>query len=308
MRKTLAGTFKKKRKSEKKVTPTTKRKSFLEGLAAAVLAVQVSCASLVQQKPVYDSLDYKVAPAVRCIRTRSTYHEVGNEKHEETMTGAGTGFVFAYQEGYSYLLTAKHVVQDQDALTVRQQKSLSVEGFPEGAFVVLQEKTYHRVATTLSLVDNLYDTKTEDDLPLEVVALFSKDDLALLRVKGELPTIEIDYGSRRDLSLQRGEVVYLQGFVKGNYLSTKQSTVSNPLVLRREEEGSFLRIAIDETFIRGMSGSPLFVQEGEELRFIGMCPNFVPSDSRNPSSETLCLPASLFYSWVKEQLDGQKEK
>lgn len=308
MRKTLAGTFKKKRRCEKKVMPTTKRKGLLGGLAAAVLAMQMSCASLVQQKPVYDSLDHKIAPAVRCIRTRSTYQEVGNEKREETMTGTGTGFVFAYQERYSYLLTAKHVVQDQDTLTVRQPKPLRMEGFPEGTFALLQEKTYHRVATQQFLVDNLYDTKTEDDLPLEVVALFPKDDLALLRVKGELPALEIDYGSRRDLSLQRGEVVYMQGFVKGNYLSTKQSTVSNPLVLRKEEEGSFLRIAIDETFIRGMSGSPLFVQEGEELHFIGMCPNFVPGDSRNPSSETLCLPASSFYSWVKEQLDGQKEK
>lgn len=197
-------------------------------------------------------------------RDHSETVAVGDTIFNQSVIGSAT--IILSEPNKAALLTSGHVVDFPDTL---------VYYFPESPDI--PEDTYVWIVA-YKIRQNNYITALPVDAELEIIALDSKLDVALLGTRfsapKELPLPRFNYPPGHTDELTWGHVVYLAGYPLGHHMIT-DGMVSRTSSSRRR---SFL---IDASFNQGMSGGPVVaIRDGApNFELVGLA-NAVAAESQ----------------------------
>ncbi|MBI5398173.1 trypsin-like peptidase domain-containing protein [Candidatus Woesearchaeota archaeon] len=122
----------------------------------------------------------------------------------------------------------------------------------------------------MSLVDNRFDSNTEDDVPVEVLVSYAEKDIAVLRTKTKL-YVSHAWKVADQKSLKVGEQVYIAGYPRSIAKVLSSGTVANTTGVPNDESAKVAcMILADADATTGNSGGPLFVRRGDDLYFAGI--------------------------------------
>ncbi|MBR9683443.1 trypsin-like peptidase domain-containing protein [Candidatus Woesearchaeota archaeon] len=274
----------------KKVTSTLAAVLFAIGLGGT----QLSCAPTYQQ--IVTSIEQRdtkvrqdledISRSVYCVAIDSKYALKDNPEVSETYRFTGTAFAYAKKGEYTYLITANHVVTRPSEL-IQTRVNLDFTGLLPPR--ELERLVYQKTQEEIRLVDNFYDHTSFDDIKLELFAVDTEKDIAILRTKQEIH-VSNKYSVDLDLKPQLGNQVFLSGYLKGDNHLTTEGTVVN--LHQNFQEKEFL--AIEVTATTGNSGSPYFIRKGDRLYWAGICTAIQPYKNTSIPIFSLGFPIQNF--------------
>lgn len=244
-------------------------KKTLSTITAALFAVTLGCSSTKpdvipeknypqKSKSVQKSLE-EISKSVFCVRTITEYmlDDPKGPVITKTMHSYGTAFAYAYKDGYTYLVTNAHVIDEPQTLTDINPFGQSVK--------------YRQIDEKSSLVKNKYDTFKFDDIKVEEVIKNTALDVAILRTKEKLPVSKA-YTTDFSIVPKVNEDVFIIGYPRGILQTTIEGEVANPSHSLSNKPFVFL----DATATFGNSGSPYFIRRDNDLYWAGMVGNILP--------------------------------
>ena len=211
----------------------------------------------------------------------------------------GTGFAVEWPECFA---TCWHVAEKQDELGKLSKEAL--------------QKNLKLVDTKLRIAcrtkeDTYSWRELEEKTWLRVSG--KKDDICIYRAIGVLaPPLELFHED----DYPWGSEVGVIGFPMGNILQGKvirpfwsKTIIAGGLEMRSEGGKETFRLALDSSFARGFSGSPVFLAANGQV--VGMIGSDVRScDERGqmwPAGISLAIPASLISRVLREGMDRTTE-
>lgn|GEM_PF-3829505 len=270
--------------------------SFLAAalLAAAIGAPQAGCVSTyarvitaveARDAHVRDDLD-SIVDSVHCVRTVAEYRLDGAPEGAPTerRVGHGTAFAYAYHDGYTYLVTNAHVVDDPDQIT-------DVELVPGPGGLAIVINTYTKFSERTALVADANDSNEADDIVVEEVAKDAELDIAIVRTPQRL-SVSGSYVADRSITPHVGEEVYVVGYPRGRFSAVTRGIVSHPDYFDPEDNEHLDVIDITSTF--GNSGSPYFVRRGDQLYWAGIMGQIMTYRNTPVTLFTLGTPIRTF--------------
>ncbi|MBW2971818.1 serine protease [Candidatus Woesearchaeota archaeon] len=271
-------------------------------LAAAVGAPQTGCVasyarvvSAVEQRDagVREDLD-EIVRSVHCVRTVTEYRLDGAPEGAPTKTrrGHGTAFAYEHRDGFTYLVTNAHVVDDPETIT-------EVELVPGPGGLALSVSTYRKVSERTYLVDYAGDTDDSDDVEVEEVSKDEELDIAVVRTSERLPVSD-SYITDPSIRPEAGEDVFVVGYPRGRFSAVTEGIVSHPDYID-PEDGEHLDV-IDITSTFGNSGSPYFVRRGDRLYWAGTMGKIMPYGGTPVTLFTLGTPLRAFSGMLDDDL------
>ncbi len=215
----------------------------------------------IEHKQTENSLD-QIIESVHCLRSKITYDDPSHN-----VEGHGTGFSYQRKDGYTYILTNQHVIGKPEILKITRnikEKNGKLE-------LEIKFKKIKRKKSLVNIVDFNDDKNPKDDISLELIYENKTLDLAVLRTKKKLKTLDKKYfGDSR--TLKRGEAVYLTGYPLGKFSFVSDGIVGNPGKYPKGSEFDdkiYIKLLnMDVNF--GNSGSPFFVKRNGKFYWMGM--------------------------------------
>jgi S1-C subfamily serine protease len=278
-------------------------KKALSVIAGALLAGTITCtqpACLSPNMAVLDSpIDIRprqeydarkdledILKSVHCVRTSGTYVKEGTST-PEVRKGYGTAFAYAYEGGYTYLVTSAHVVT-----TAESAVEIEIEVGPKGNQVTVTKSK--RIAESYVLVDDADDEDASDDVALETVAKDKQLDIAVMRTRKRL---HIARSYVKDYSIRpvTGDEVYLTGFPRGLFKAATKGMISHPDVKVNDERLDIL----DVTGTFGNSGSPYFVRRGDSMYWAGTVGKIFTYRNSTATMFSIGTPIRLYHKMLK---------
>jgi S1-C subfamily serine protease len=288
-------------------------KKLVAGIAAAVLSLTVSgpqsgCASFqtrtgtaieARESRMQEDLD-DIVSSVYCVRTKTEYMLEGAPEGTPPVVKSGHGTAFAYErrDGYTYLVTNVHVVDDPEKL-----QEIEITPAPGGFAIAL--KTYVKVSERTYLVDNAGDENALDDIEVDEVSKNSELDIAVIRTSKAVHVAD-SYVRDTSISPHLGEEAFVAGYPRGRFSAVTRGMVSHPDFV--DEDGEHLDI-IDVTSTFGNSGSPYFIRRGDRLYWAGTMGKIMPYRESSATMFTLGTPLRLYADMLDDvpQPSGSKK-
>lgn len=175
-----------------------------------------------------------------CIRKAAYATFMGGKKVVGNFSHA-TAFIIQSSKDGTYVATNAHVILSK------------VPVLPEGATID---------DIVFSLVDNIVDSKIDDDVPLRVVAIDKEKDIAILKLEGKRQFYSTQHGTPT-IAQESFFVGYLRGLLK----VYEKGVVSGEVFLPNENKRLYVT---NHDMMPGCSGAPVYVFNNKSSTLIGI--------------------------------------